>query len=408
MRADIIKTIYRKELKEVLRDKRMIYLVILLPFFLYPVLFTIIGKVGASQSEKMAAETVTLLANPEAEGTPVLEAVRKVPGLEVKVRSFDRAELDTLDQTMGLIVAPDFRSKLDSNESASVQLLVNESKDVLDMRANAVRAVVNQVNEQLLNQRLTSVQLDEKFIKPIELESVDLASKEAKAGKILASFLPMIILLFIFIGCVYISIDITAGEKERRTLQTLFTTPATTREIIAGKFGAVMTVGVVSAFMNVASLVVAILIQVKLLGGNIGFFSLSIDPQGWMWIGILILLSTIFLAGLTLAVVLLANSYKEAQSYVSPMMMLVLIPTMISQMPGMELTSSTALVPMLNIALSIGAILKGTFSPALVGLVALMALLYAALALYLASLTFGNENVITGEKVSMKKLLARK
>ncbi len=408
MRAEIIKTIYRKELKEVLRDKRMIYLVILLPFFLYPVLFTIIGKVGASQSEKMASETVTLLVNPEAEGTPVLEAVRKLPNMNIQVRAFDRAELDTMSQAMGLIVAPDFRTKLDSNGSAAIQVLVNESKDVLDIRSRAVKGVIDQVNQQLLTQRLNSVQLDEKFITPLEVESVDLASKEAKAGKILGSFLPMIILLFIFIGCVYISIDITAGEKERRTLQTLFTTPATTREIIAGKFGAVMTVGVVSAFMNVASLVVAILIQVKLLGGDVGFFSLSIATEGWVWLGLLILLSTIFLAGLTLAVVLLANSYKEAQSYVSPMMMLVLIPTMISQMPGMELTSSTALVPMLNIALSIGAILKGTFSPALVGLVALMALLYAVLALFLASLTFGNENVITGEKVSMKKLLAKK
>lgn len=408
MRAEIIKTIYRKELKEVLRDKRMIYLVILLPFFLYPVLFTIIGKVGASQSEKMASETVTLLVNPEAEGTPVLEAVRKLPNMNIQVRAFDRAELDTMSQAMGLIVAPDFRTKLDSNGSAAIQVLVNESKDVLDIRSRAVKGVIDQVNQQLLTQRLNSIQLDEKFITPLVVESVDLASKEAKAGKILGSFLPMIILLFIFIGCVYISIDITAGEKERRTLQTLFTTPATTREIIAGKFGAVMTVGVVSAFMNVASLVVAILIQVKLLGGDVGFFSLSIATEGWVWLGLLILLSTIFLAGLTLAVVLLANSYKEAQSYVSPMMMLVLIPTMISQMPGMELTSSTALVPMLNIALSIGAILKGTFSPALVGLVALMALLYAVLALFLASLTFGNENVITGEKVSMKKLLAKK
>ncbi len=408
MRSHIIKTIFKKELKEVLRDKRMIYLIILLPFFLYPVLFTIIGAVGASQGEKMAAETVRLLVNPEAEGTPVLEAVRKLPNLDIRVQPFDSTMVDTMDTTIGLLVAPDFAAKLDSNESALVQVMADESKDVLSMRARSIKAAVEQVNQQLLAQRLLSVKLNNQFIKPVQLETVDLATEDAIAGKIMASFLPMIILLFIFIGCVYISIDITAGEKERRTLQSLFTSPATTREIIAGKFGAVVTVGIVSAFMNVASLVVAILIQVKLLGGNVGFFSLSISTEGWLWIGLLILLSTVFLAGLTLAVVLLANSYKEAQSYVSPLMMLVLIPTMISQMPGMELNASTALIPMLNIALSIGAILKGTFSAGLVGLVALMALLYAILALYLASLTFGNESVITGEKVSMKKLFARR
>ena len=75
MRKNIITTIFKKEIKEVLRDKRMIYLIILLPFFTYPVLFTLIGKVGQSQQVKMAEEKVTLLVNPEAGDAPIVKSL---------------------------------------------------------------------------------------------------------------------------------------------------------------------------------------------------------------------------------------------------------------------------------------------------------------------------------------------
>jgi len=111
------------------------------------------------------------------------------------------------------------------------------------------------------------------------------------------------------------------------------------------------------------------------------------------------------LGAISLAVVLLANSYKEAQSYVSPLMMLVMIPSMLAGMPGSELTLQNAWVPVYNVALAISALLKGTADTTLMLAVTGASLLTGVLALYLASLTFGNENVITGEKVDWKSLL---
>ena len=87
-------------------------------------------------------------------------------------------------------------------------------------------------------------------------------------------------------------------------------------------------------------------------------------------------------------------------------MMIIIIPAVMSQMPGMELNSTTALIPMLNISLAIGAVLKGGFSTGFVALVAGMALIYAVLALFFASQTFGNENVVTGEKIDFKSLFS--
>lgn len=406
MRTRIISSIFRKEIKEVLRDKRMLYLIILLPFFLYPVLFTVIGKVGQSQQEKLASQNINVLLSPELEGTAIHEALAQSAELELTFTEFDEATIDTMSNGIGIKMEASFDQVMQKNGTAQVQILADQSKDLLQFRSRQLRNVLQGINQNLLKARIDSAGLNPEFAQPLAISQVDLASNEEQAGKALASFLPMIILLFIFVGCIYIAIDITAGEKERKTLQTIFTAPLKISEIIAGKFAAVFTVGIVSAFMNILSLMVAMMIQVKFMGGEMNSFTLAIDPMGWFWLCLIIFLITVFLAALTLSVVLLANSYKEAQSYVSPMMMLIIIPAVMSQMPGMELNGSTALVPMLNTSLAIGAILKGGFSTSLIALVAGMALLYAVIALFFASQTFGNENVVTGEKIDFKSLFS--
>lgn len=410
MRSHIIGTIFRKEMLEVLRDKRMLLLVILMPFFLYPVMFTLIGFVGKSQGERLNTEKVTVLLNPEAESTPIYDLLKTNPTLEVKLEAFEQAALDTMTNTIGVLVGEGYQSTLDSNRSAIVTLYYDSSKDLLDGRVSDIKSSVEELSQNLLLARLNAQQLPQGFVKPIDLREQNIAPQERVIGKIMGRFLPMMLLLFIFTGCIYIAIDITAGEKERRTLQTLFTAPLKVSEIIAGKFLATFLVGVVSATMNVLSLLVAMYIQVQLLSdGKAGeAFSLPIGPEGWAWMTLIIVLATAFMAAISIAVVLLANSYKEAQSYVSPLMMVIIIPAVMSQMPGMELTSTTAMIPMLNISLAIGAIFQGIFNVGHILMVVLFALLYAGLALYLASLTFGNENVVTGEKVKFKALFSKR
>ena len=142
-------------------------------------------------------------------------------------------------------------------------------------------------------------------------------------------------------------------------------------------------------------------------GDGLSSMSLSVSSQGAFWLVLLILLSTVFIGGITLAVVVLANSYKESQSYVTPLMMLLLLPAIFATQPGVELTVQTALIPIVNIFLAMGEIFIGDFDPKLMALVSAMALVYAIIALVLASIIFANENVVTGQKVSMKSLFSK-
>nr|MBX2874571.1 ABC transporter permease subunit [Saprospiraceae bacterium] len=281
MRTKIISAIFRKELKEVLRDKRMLYLIILLPFFLYPVLFTLIGKVGQSQQEKLSTQSINVLLSPELKGTTIEEALAQSTELNLSFTEFDESTIDTMSNGIGIQLDAPFDQTMQNNGTASIQILADQSKDLLKFRSRQIRTVLQGVNQNLLKARIDGAGLNPEFAKPLAITQIDLASDQEQAGKALASFLPMIILLFIFVGCIYIAIDITAGEKERKTLQTIFTAPIKVSEIIAGKFAAVFTVGIVSAFMNILSLMVAMMIQVKFMGGEVGSFALSIDPIGW-------------------------------------------------------------------------------------------------------------------------------
>lgn len=410
MRSHIISTIFRKEILEIVRDKRMLFLVILMPFFLYPIMFTMMGFVGKSQEKKLDTEKVTVLLNPQAASTPIYDSLKINPTLDVKLEAFEPTALDTMTNTVGILVADGYQSSLDSNRSATVTIFYDSSKDLLDERVEDIKSSVEQLSENLLLARLKDQKLPQGFIKPIDVREKSIAPQDRVMGKIMGRFIPMLLLLLIFTGCIYIAIDITAGEKERRTLQTLFTAPVKVSEIIAGKFLATYIVGLLSATANVISLVAAMYIQVQLLSdGKAGDeLLLEISLQGWAWISLIIVLATAFMAALNIAVVLLANSYKEAQSYVSPLMILILIPALMSMMPGIELNYSTAMIPILNISLAIGTIFQGIFNVGHILTVVFFALLYAGLALYLASLTFGNENVVTGEKVKFKALFSRR
>jgi sodium transport system permease protein len=409
MRWSIINTIYLKELKEVLRDKRTVYLVILLPFFLYPVMFAVIGLLSSSQMEKINQESVKVLVNEDVKASPLYAILQQDSTLKMEESAFDPNDLDTTRNTIGLEVKDLQKDSNDQAQAFNVNIYYNSTKDITKSRADRINRQIDALNQQLVNQRLAERNLESDFLTPIKVNQVDLAPPAAQMGKLIGRFLPMLLIFFIFTGMIYIAIDITAGEKERQTLQTLFVSPIKVPEIITGKFLAVFTVGVVSAVMNLLSLIVAVFIQAQLMGAGEGLsnMSLSVSSQGAFWLVLLILLSTIFIGGITLAVVVLANSYKESQSYVTPLMMILLLPAIFATQPGVELTTQTALIPIVNIFLAMSEIFIGDFDPKLMALVSGMALLYAILALVLASVIFANENVVTGQKVDMKKLFSR-
>ncbi|MEL6804260.1 MAG: hypothetical protein AAFO91_10845, partial [Bacteroidota bacterium] len=160
----IVSALFRKEILEVLRDKKMLYLVILMPFFLYPVLFIVMGKVGASAGEKLATEEVTVFMDPALENTAVSDMLAADSTLELEFKNLPTEERESLRGNQLVIEAPaDYELRLDSMEAEAFTIYGDNSEDVVSRRRQRVQGMLRAYNEQIVSGRLAAADLPSDF-----------------------------------------------------------------------------------------------------------------------------------------------------------------------------------------------------------------------------------------------------
>lgn len=211
------------------------------------------------------------------------------------------------------------------------------------------------------------------------------------------SMLGYLLLLLMFSGGMYPVIDMTAGEKERRTLESFLSTPAGRNEIVVGKMLAAMSAILLTAILTLASTVISI-------RSNRGtgrsaearqlFSTIPLDAHTLAVILLTIVPVCILAAAVMIAIAMLARSFKEGQSYLTPLIRLVVFPAMLGGLPNLELTPALCLIPIFNASQLIRGILLGDFSTVAFAITLGANLLYAAIALVIARNRFENENVL--------------
>lgn len=368
-------TIFRKELLDTLRDRRTLIMMLLVPILLFPVLISISVKMTSSQVKKAESKVlrVGLLTNENA--TLLRDSLLARSDLEVSEGvSFERArELvrsDSLDAA--LVVDEAFDARIATNRPGTVQLLHKSSEDY-SAAQRRLRDLLSWFEKRLLSERFDRLGLDDDITRGVDIQTVDIATRQERFGKVVGGFLPYIFVLFCFLGSMYPAIDLGAGEKERGTLETLLTSPATRMQILVGKFGVIVLTGLTSAVVSVLGLYVGVRQAVNLPPAIMDVISGMLQVSSLlMVIGLLIPLS-VFFAALLLAFSFFAKSFKEAQSIISPLTIVIIVPVFIGLIPGMELSATTALVPVLNVSLAAREIFSGTIS------FALLAEVYASL-----------------------------
>jgi sodium transport system permease protein len=197
-------------------------------------------------------------------------------------------------------------------------------------------------------------------------------------------------------GAMYPAIDLAAGEKERGTLETLLVSPASRSEFVAGKYLVVLTTGIVAALLSMFSLTLSLNYMMNNLIGDIA--SELIRLQFNLEMVILIILIILPLAGifasLLLSVSIFARSFKEAQSYITALNMLIILPAFISFLPGIEIDYKLALIPVINVSLIIKNAIAGTVEWNYVVVAFISTLILAVIALFFCKKWFERESVI--------------
>ncbi len=386
--------IFRKELKDTLRDRRTMISMVVIPLLLFPLLIGISSKIMSSQIQKAQAKvlTVGLLTRGNAGDfrsmllrEPRVRLIENLPLDSAKARF----ELDSLDAYFSF--EEDF-DRLADGLGAGAVTMYYKSAEQRDIESQRARELLKAYIDTLRARRFQRLHITERETQPVNLDEVNLASAKERLAGFIGGFLPYLFIIFCFVGSLYPAIDLAAGEKERGTLETLLTSPASRLEILLGKFGVVILTGIGTAAVSLIGLYVGFL-QVKEIPPDLLKTILDIlQVRSVLLLLSLLLPLTVLFAGILLSLSVVAKSFKEAQSILSPAMIVVIVPAFIGLMPGITLDPITALIPVLNVSLATKAIIADTMTPLLLGEVYISSTIVAAASLFVCAKVFDRES----------------
>lgn len=395
--------VYKKELTELMRDKKTLLFVILLPVLIFPVIFGVMGAVLSSTTNKAMQETHRyVLINAEqvpelAEALFYHKNFRQV--ITDKITEAELTEAIRRNEfDVAIVVPDDFSQKHASLQQVQWQVIYNQSAQ-LDFMYRHFTDILRNYTEKLQQATLEQLGIDPAaltaIIKPVEVRRIDTAAKRENLGEKFGAFVAYILIPLCLMGASYPAIDMGAGEKERGTLETLLICPISRTAIVLGKFLTVLTTGLAGALITVASF--------GIWGSIIGSFAgmavvqnamSAISVIELMMIFAMLLPTSAIFASLLLAISIYARNFKEAQNYMSPFSILIFVPLFGAMMPGVELNMKTAFIPITNVALAIKELIKGTAEPGMIALIFVSALLLATAMISFCVYWFQQEKVL--------------
>jgi sodium transport system permease protein len=269
-------------------------------------------------------------------------------------------------------------------------------EDSLEARSR-LDGLLDTYRETLVSDRERRLGLVAGFARGLDVRSTNVAQEARRSGQILGLFLPFILVTMSLLGGFYPAIDITAGEKERGTMQTLLCAPISPIEIVTGKYLAVWVTSLIAALANVVSLGTTVM---RILPGE----SISVSMPTLLMVFGMLLPVTLFITAVFLAVAAFAKDFKDGQNFLTPVYMLLALPSAVTMLRGIELNAWTAFVPVVNIALLIKALLVSEAAPDLIFLALLSSTAWAAMAIMLAARVFAREQVLLGGRESLRSL----
>lgn len=347
-------TVFLKEVTENLRDRKTVVNALVMGPLLGPVFFAIMmGFVITKQLD--SAEKPLEVAVVGAANAPNLVAWLEQQGMVVTPApaDADRA-IRSRDSRAVLIVPDDYGKHWRAGETAQVEVLFDSSDQ--DSRAPVARltGLLEGYTRQQSALRVAARGMHPAVLSPVAVAERDIASTQQRAGQLL-SFLPYLLVLGAFLGGMYLAIDTTAGERERQSLEPLLVNPASRAEIVLGKLGATFGFAMVSMMLSLVAFAIAFqYIPLDRLGMKVDFGAGLILRAGLLMVPLVMVF-----AALQTIVAAYAKSYREAQTYLSLLMLLPMMPSVILMVNPMKGELWMSAVPLLSQNVLIMALARG-------------------------------------------------
>jgi sodium transport system permease protein len=401
MRGKHIWTVFKKEVKDLMRDKRTILTSILLPMLLIPVLNIIMGG-GVQKFTADLNQNVTIALSQESNTPEIRKLVQdKLIGSNTNLILVDTANpqeaLKKEEARCILGFEKGFESRLKEGKPFKITLQYDESKTKSGASVEIVSAAITQFKEGLVREKIRALGLDEGLLEPVVIECKNVSQNQQGSNMMLLMLLPMMIGLLVSIGGIPAATDLVAGEKERNTFEPLLTTQPERGSLLIGKYLAVT----LFSFVSVAAIIAGMAIGYAV---NPNSLTMGVDSQiaGFQLPPLAVVLALVItvalgmtFSGIQIALSAFARSYKEAQTYMSFLMLIAMVPgyaTMFLQPSDIQ-TYMFAL-PVLNTIASFKMILGGLVNYTDLLLALVTSVLFVALTLWLAASLFKKEKIL--------------
>jgi sodium transport system permease protein len=391
-------TVYKKELTEAVRDHRTLISSILVPLLVFPILTVVVGYAAAELYDEALHEPSKIMVLGGGDSPAVIQGLRKVENLQVVPASPDYVDLISNKKIRAAIdLPPGFQDSAEHGERPAVKIYIFSGDLKSSFGATRIEKFLNGYRDTQVRRRLSAVKLPEDLMKSFDIKQENVVSPERVAAESYGGFIPYIVILMCMTGAMYPAMDLTAGEKERGTMETILSCPISRTDLALGKFYLVVTASLVTAFLSVVSMGTSVALLSTFVGKGIGGEDIPILPihlKTVIAVFVVALPVAVLFAAVLLAISLFARSHKEAQSYLTPMTFVVIVPAVAAVLPGIELTPTLAIVPILNASLLCKELVSGTYHWNYIALIFLSTSVYAGAALFLAVKMFQRESVL--------------
>ena len=393
MNLQRIKYLYLKEMREILRNWGLIILLVFFPLIVYPTSLIFMAEFGASQQKKLEKQTPRIIISGSHYAPELVTLLKDTNELDMVIEENATKDMVPSKCRALVVVPPTFEEIKKKDSTVTIDVFFDSTDDESNLARSRISEVLKDYKKELLFRRLEGEKLALKFLEPLDLQYQNVASTNKIAGQRLGEVLPLILVMFIMLGTIQVAVDITAGEKERRTIQTLLLSPLNRLEILTSKLLVVLTTTLFTTAINFLSVGLTIYFVYKLTeraqGISISFSSIGLSLL--VSVPLVVLISALFLM-----VGIMAKNQLEANIYVLPILFVGLLPAGLPSIPGLRYDTWICFVPIANTALTVKSIFLGTCTFTGLAITFLSNAFYAAMVMLFVSRLFQKEDIAFG------------
>ena len=392
--------VFKKELKDIVRDRKTLLTSIAVPIIIMPILFLLVGG-GTEKFTKEMTENITIALTsesytPEAQNFIKENLATQDPNIIVMEPVDDPWEaINNKEVKLVIELDRDFEEKLKASTPFTIRILYDNSQARSGGASGTLESAIDKLNDSFALKRLEALAINPEILTPAVIDKVNIA-KSGDGNMFLMMVLPMLIAMLVAVGGIPAATDLVAGEKERMTFEPLLTTRPSRMSILMGKYLTINLFSFVSVISTLLGMLIAYFINPTSLSmgeGQIGGF--SIEP-GMLLLSLLVtLLLGMTFSGVQLAISTYSRSFKEAQTYLSFLIFVAMVPAYATMMtmPN-DIQLYMYLVPVINTISAFKLVLGGIANYTGLILAIGSSLVYVALTLVLAASMFKKEKYL--------------